>query len=466
MVDAIVGNPPYVRRAAIQDVDDIRSSIFERDGLIGKNLSRLTDLCVYFLLYACQFLKVGGRLAVITADSWLDVGYGEGFKKYLRDNFEIERLIAVDRQVFRNTEVKPVLILATKTAAQKGLGSTYFVRLKNGLSIDHGMRTEETTGENDLICSRIQTSEMDERSSWSFHFKKASEFNFLASHKLMVAMESVAQTRIGVQTLAKPFFILSTERARELNLEPRFLETIALSLRYFASPVIESRSESPHMLFYCSDPKESLKGTNALAYILDGESVEVPIRGKATRVKGYHSKDRIVRSSRRQWYDLKTSIERRGRAAILIPRLIYKTYRVIWNKASLVPGELFIEFLPFSAIIRPEVHLAILSSSLTETMLRIRTHVYGGGTYNINPGQIGKTPVLNAEVIDEQQRDDLCRAYTEYVCGKGREAIDTIVYRILGIDERQRERLETMLKDLLLIATSAKKPHLANPHSV
>ena len=118
-VDAVIGNPPYVRRYELNNVDTIRRSILadEDDTNI---ISRLTDLYVYFLLRSIHYLRQGGRLAVITADPWLNVGYGKILRQRLIEGFTIERLISIDRPVFDDAQVKPVLLLAIKAPPQKG----------------------------------------------------------------------------------------------------------------------------------------------------------------------------------------------------------------------------------------------------------------------------------------------------------------------------------------------------------
>lgn len=77
--DAIVGNPPYVRRRGMikEDLNLIRTRTLKNNpDVFETDLSNLSDLYIYFLLYALPFLKPGGRLATIIADSWLNTRYG------------------------------------------------------------------------------------------------------------------------------------------------------------------------------------------------------------------------------------------------------------------------------------------------------------------------------------------------------------------------------------------------------
>lgn len=460
-VDVVVGNPPYVRRNNIENVDEIRNNVFKRNFLIKETeVSRTTDLYIYFLLQALAVLKEGGRLAVITADPWLNVGYGESFKKFLQQYFEIESLISLDRRIFDDALVKPILLLARKKEATNLNWFVNFVRVKNELPVgdlqqilDHLERKH-----NDIVLSKIKSSELNAISPWSIHFKVPEVYEELVSNELMTPIRNVAETRIGFQTLAKDFFVLTTEKTKINNIEKEFLVPLAQSLRFFDKPVIGPALEPKSYLFYCSKSKEDLQGTQALAYIIRGETSTVQERGKNITLIGYHNKERIKKANRKIWYDIKSPLERRGSASILIPRMIYHNFKVLWNIAEFIPGELFIEFFPPSKC-DIEIYLAILNSSVSEIILRAHAQVYGGGTYNISPGEIKNVPIINAQLLTDKQKESLKQAYLQYLSDThhDRAVIDEAVNRILGIDSFKAQRLKKILEDLLLLATSAKK---------
>jgi hypothetical protein len=268
---------------------------------------------------------------------------------------------------------------------------------------------------------------------------------------------------MGLQTLAKDFFVLTQEQITENQIEERFLRPLAQSPRYSNQPVISPGIEADFYVFYCAEGKSALLNTRALEYIFSGETKEVQVRGKQTKVIGYHNKERIQKANRNNWYDLATALEKRGIAEILIPRLVYRTFNVVWNQASFVPGELFIEFLPLPLpMVDIEVYLAILTSSVTEIMLRAHAQVYGGGTYNINPGQIKKVPILNAHLLNLTQRQSLKQAYINYLTkdDHNRSGIDDVVFDILGFSETLRAQVVEAVNDLITIATSTKQKHL------
>lgn len=467
-VDVIVGNPPYVRRMNIKSTDNVRGKVANTNpSVLIDQMSRLTDLYVYFLLYALPSLKPGGRLAVITADSWLNVSYGKVLKDYLLKEFDIDSLISLDRRVFEDAQVKPAMLLARKKSSVPNDEHIRFFRVKNGLPIRKIREFVEVYSSGgaehqDVIVQKVKTTDINSEDPWGTHFKLPWVYDKLAKHPLFTPISSLAQTRVGLQTLAKDFFVLTQEQITENQIEERFLKPLAQSPRYSTQPVIMPGSVADFYVFYCAEEKKALGNTHALEYILSGETKEVQVRGKQTKVIGYHNKKRMQEASRKNWYDLATSLEKRGIATILIPRLVYRSFNVVWNQALFVPGELFIEFLPLPLqAVDTEVYLAILTSSVTEIMLRAHAQVYGGGTYNINPGQIKKVPILNAHLLNPTQCQSLKQAYINYLADAdhNRSGIDSVVFDILSFSETMRKQIIEAVDDLITIAISTKQKH-------
>ena len=434
-------------------------------------LRRSTDLYVYFLLRAATLLKPGGRLSIITADPWLTVGYGEAFKQYLLTNFEIGSLISFDRRVFQGADVKPVLLTAERREHPARPHATAFVRVRSGLPVVDLQRRlfANDLDHADLNVIRVQQDTLDPAHTWASHFKAGGAFERLASHPRMVPLKDVAYTSIGVQTLAKAFFVLTPEQARERGIEEEYLKPLANSSRTHGAPIIAVGQPPEHLVFYCDKPQGELDGTQALAYIKVGEERPVPVRGKGKTVTGYHQKERIQNSHRRHWYDLKTLMDKRGLAEILLPRLMYSTFRVVWNQAKFIPGELFIEVRPPRAdldAIDIRVYLAILNSAPTELALRVPAQLYGGGTFNINPGPVKQVPVLAPTKLTPDERQLLAEAYQQFIDDPDHDAtvLNNAVFAVLGFDDGQRAEILVVLEDLRHAGPAIKVPQRTQHH--
>ncbi|OFX16895.1 MAG: hypothetical protein A2Z18_11390 [Armatimonadetes bacterium RBG_16_58_9] len=92
-VDAVVGNPPYIRQERITEYygkkykERLRAQA-DREAR-GTPLSGRSDIHCYFFTHGATFLDDGGYLGLLTSSTWLDTAYGFRLQEYLLDNFEI-----------------------------------------------------------------------------------------------------------------------------------------------------------------------------------------------------------------------------------------------------------------------------------------------------------------------------------------------------------------------------------------
>lgn len=456
-VDVVVGNPPYVRRRAITPgrIKEIRSNVLETNLDVNeKDLSQLTDLYVYFLLKAVTYLRLQGRLAVVISDSWLNVRYGQVLRQYLLENFKIEHVISFDRPIFPDAQVKPVLLFATKHS--QITNQVAFTRVMNGLPVNalSPLFTNPEPKLPDVHTVYVSSTELGIAQPWGTYLKIAEIINVLNSRHKLVPLQELANVRIGLQTLAKDFFTLTNTQIQDLAIESEFLQPLAHSVSQFDQAVIDVQSKPSLHLFFCANPKDELIGTNALTHIETGENTEVTIRGRGEVVTGYNQKPRIKKANRPSWYDIKTSVEKRGRAPILIPRLIYYQFKVLWNQAHYVPGDAVIEVLPKSPNLDVQLLLAVLNSTYSEVLIRGYAQLYGGGACTVGINQLKQMPILNLESLTNKQKQKLVVGYQAFLKDGNRDKIDEVIYKIIGLDHKL---FESTVKSLRLMATSAKQ---------
>ena len=85
-LDAIIGNPPYVRQEDIGDKKDAYSALVATQ---RARFSKRSDLHAYFWPQSTAFLKDNGYLCFLTSSQWLDVDYGFALQAWILANFEI-----------------------------------------------------------------------------------------------------------------------------------------------------------------------------------------------------------------------------------------------------------------------------------------------------------------------------------------------------------------------------------------
>ena len=94
-LDAVVGNPPYVRQEEMGKDYKSRLRRLAREEWPGSDvpdLSGRSDIYVFFFAHGGAFLKDGGRLGLVTSVGWLDTEYGFRLQEFFLKHF---RIIAV-----------------------------------------------------------------------------------------------------------------------------------------------------------------------------------------------------------------------------------------------------------------------------------------------------------------------------------------------------------------------------------
>ncbi len=451
-MDAVIGNPPYVRRWWLQDVDGLRERVGEKMG--GVKLTRLTDLACYFIICAADFLKPGGRLALVVTDGWLDAHYGAAFKEYLLSNFHLHAVTAFQSRVFEGPLIRPVLLLAEKTVRQHKVSpkkKTLFALLR-GPEMGLIKRKHVALHRLQTVAVRSVTklsTELRPEVAWTPYFTAPKEYFAFVESDLIVPLGELAASRIGLQTFAKPFFILKVNDAQSLNLEHKYLRPILVSSREARRPILAESVEPECLLFYCNKPEPDLRGTATLSYIRGWETRSITARGQIGSVVGAQNLPRLRRAGRMPWYNIRDEVERRGCWPILVPRRMFRKYLVVWNLAEWVPNENFIELMPRDGVLL-EPLMAMLNSSFAELAFRVNAHLYGGGVYNLNPGDVGAVPVLDVRHLDSRSVKVLRAAYEEFARGSApdRARLDTAVSRVLRISSGLQQTLYETLHEL------------------
>lgn len=109
-VDAVIGNPPFVRYH--QHRGDVRKRATAAALAQGVRLSGLASSWAALLVHASAFLKPSGRMAMVLPAELLSVGYAEPIRQWLRRRFSSVHLVLFDRLQFADAEEQVVLLVA------------------------------------------------------------------------------------------------------------------------------------------------------------------------------------------------------------------------------------------------------------------------------------------------------------------------------------------------------------------
>ena len=455
-VDAIVGNPPYVERQLLGDVQKIRKRLSE---VFGVRIGRLTDIYGYFLLHAIRFLRPGGRLAFIISDTWMAMDFGVKIKELLLNAYRIHAIIGFNRRVFSDALVRTVLLLVEKAPESLGPqeGPVQFMRLRDTIpSLDLLERIEKPSIINGRVerLQSIPQYKLTATEPWSVYIKGSSLFFRIKSHRLCVPLTKIAVTGIGLFSLANNFYILRQDMVKKLGIEPNHLIRIAVSPKN-TPLIIDKPDDVEYYAIYCNKPKKEIAGTGLLRYVTAGERKRVRIRTKNKHVVGYQNLPRIIQAKRNPWYNIKTEIDKRCRRPILIPRRSFTHFRVYYNKARIAFSDNFVG----AEIGRKDLEiplLAILNSSVTEYMARMQANIYGGGVYDLRPDDVKAICVPDVTRLENVTLAKLRQGYSEFASSWETRAIDESLYRLLDLNGEEQKALQDELSELRQLSFDAK----------
>ena len=137
-VDAVVGNPPYIRQESIHSVDKLYYAQLFRTERPGQTmLSGRSDIYAYFFTHAAHLLRPGGYLGFVTSIGWLDTEYGVRLQEFFLRNFRI--VAVIESQVekwFEDARVTTaVTILQRETdSSKRDDNPVLFIQLRKPLA--------------------------------------------------------------------------------------------------------------------------------------------------------------------------------------------------------------------------------------------------------------------------------------------------------------------------------------------
>ena len=109
-VDAVIGNPPFIRYHEHRG-DSRRRALAAALGQ-GVRLTGLASSWAALLVHASAFLKPDGRIAMVLPAELLSVGYAEPIRVWLRKRFQSVHLVLFDQLQFADAEERVVLLVA------------------------------------------------------------------------------------------------------------------------------------------------------------------------------------------------------------------------------------------------------------------------------------------------------------------------------------------------------------------
>jgi hypothetical protein len=163
-LDAIVGNPPYVRQEKVSKVEKAKYAKRVEEAFPGTDLRGRTDLHCYFWPHACRFLKEGGYFGFLTSGQWLDVDYGFSLQRWILSNFKIIAILeSSTERWFPDARVKTCITILQRCSdpEERKKNLVRFVRFEKPLAEVIGVLASGGVGKDAEVAERSRQRAVD-----------------------------------------------------------------------------------------------------------------------------------------------------------------------------------------------------------------------------------------------------------------------------------------------------------------
>ncbi len=398
-MDAVIGNPPYIRYHAFTGTD--REKGLSRARVQGVELTRLASSWAHFVVHAVGFLGPAGRLALVLPAELLHTDYGQPVRDLLLRRFGSVIVVAFDRGVFSDAQVDAVLLLASPDD-RRGLR---VVRVPDERALD----ALDVDAYADLA-----TVTPAPRWSRAVDVGAGSVYDDLLASGIAVPLGTLASVDIGFVSGANDFFILSREEAEQRGFPADIL-----------TPTVRRPGDIPGLL--CSEGDVRLlldlahrpvpSDDRVLAYLDEGEASGIPLRYKC-RV-------------RRPWYAVPLP---RSKPDAFLPYMTHLGPRLIVNDVGAWSSNL-LHGVTFGLLSPPPRALAsAMASSITLLSAEIEGRAYGGGVLKLETKEAERVLVPIDGPAQVERLEALFPELNTLVRGGYIEAAARTVDDLFGID--------------------------------
>lgn len=366
-VDAVIGNPPYIRYQSF--AGEARKKALRRAREQGVSVSGLASSWATFVVHACSLLKPGGRLAFVIPTEIGHAPFARPVLEYLIASFESVHLLTFKERLFPDINQDTLILLAEGKGS--GLGKLYLKDFRSGDDLGKHLEVIEAVARAKPVdAKRIILG--DETLSHAFISEEARQLYRQLSTDYAVTLGEVTDVGIGYVTGANTFFHLSAAKAEELKIERIFLKQAVFKGKALAG-----------LKFAQADFEAAPKGSAGYLLNLD-ESTEIssPVKSYVEIAESKNVHLGYKCKARSPWYAVPGVIVPDAFLTYmsgLYPQLVANTVR------ATAPNTLHLVRIKDKKTISATALSLLWNSSLTALSTELEGHALGGGMLKLEP---------------------------------------------------------------------------------
>jgi hypothetical protein len=422
-VDAVIGNPPFVRFRHLSKRDLVAAEFAGR-AILGKELDISGSIWLSIILHSVQSVKLNGKIAFVIPSDAVYVRYARPFWKYICNHFGNVRVVRCKERLFPEILQDVVLLFAdssgksTSTVICEDYNTFEDMNMRNAVGVNSVPLDEIISGEKPFMKVHLNNSEREWLERTQLKCQKAIEY---------------AKFNIGYVSGNKDYFHPSDEVIESYRLPNRSLKDAVVTARKLSkSSFLTSELTTGLDKVWLPNHKKLTIGENE--YIRYGEKQKFDLSHKT--------------GGRDPWYEI---------PGVVIPDLMLTVFgelpRLLINDAGL-PASNSILIGRFKQPFPQEEFLMLWYSSITRLGIELSVHSLGGGVLVMVPREgdsvmmpkpIGKKvpKSLLKELMNFLEANDMNSAYQvgdEYLILHGWAPDDILKSKELAISFMNRRK--------------------------
>ncbi|MEX2534089.1 MAG: N-6 DNA methylase [Trueperaceae bacterium] len=419
--DAVVGNPPFIRYQYLdKEIQTSSEQIFRQ---LGLRFTKHTNAWVPFVLAAVEFLRPGGRLAMVVPSEILHVLHAQSLRTFLTE--ECSRILVIDPEEiwFEGTLQGAVLLLAEKkvspTVASQGVAITRtrsmaFLRTDVDIAF---LTADYANGET-------------VRGKWMPALLTHSERELLRRARFenqhVHLFGEVASVDVGIVTGANKFFLVSDAVVEEYDLHS------------WAHPMFGRSEHVPGVIYDAGVHQENRKAglpTNFIWFRGSGEELTPRAQSyiKTGEIQELHTRYKC--RTRSPWYAVPSVYS----SSVGMLKRCHNFPRLVLNRVGAFTTDTAYRIK--ASTVEPSLLTGSFVNSLTAVSAELEGRHYGGGVLELVPSEIEKLliAVPSERVVDLNALDVVVR--------KGVPALEVLaeqdkrVLKSIGFTEKENDLL-------------------------
>ncbi|HEX7003270.1 MAG TPA: N-6 DNA methylase [Trueperaceae bacterium] len=422
-MDAVVGNPPFIRFQRF--TGGVRTLALRRARETGIDLPPLAGSWVAFVAHATTFLANGGRLAMVVP---AEVGHAPSARPLLdllHRSFVSVTLVSFRRSLFPHLDQETVLLLADGYG--RGEGHLTSLVLPGPEALERPLPRQ---GDLPLDARALIEGRSALAHSW-LEGPTLDLYTRLAERNEIIRLGDLARVESGYVTGANSHFHLSPRKAEEWRLPNGALVAAvfrprALAGWRFGLPEWQAASLAGHAGYLVQ--AAGFEGDGAVGAFIE----RLREAGVHTRYKARH---------RRPWYRI-------GRVAappLILPSMGSGSLPLVHNAAAVAVPNTFHAVTPVEGA-EAEALAACWRTSLTDLSLELEGHGLGGGLLKLDPGEARNVLLPSPALLPAGGPGRIAAAGDADAM---RECADELLLRgALGLDRQEVAALRRAAADL------------------